>query len=121
MCTYFYWMQTCDIDMDDEIHKNSQKAPYVIAIGEHGKDITQYFIICEQAQLCECKSLLDSLIDLIATFYVFDIAYPSQLAAVFLFLQQSVLGIKDRYPPSLLDETFVQSVSLLFRRIAVYD
>ena len=89
--------------MDGEIHLISQKAPYVIAIGEHGKDNTQYFIICEQAQLCECKSLLDSLIDLLATFYVFDIAYPSQLAAVFLFLQQSVLGIKDsQVPPPCL-------------------
>ena len=81
-----FFMQTCDIHLECEIGKISQKAPYVIAVGEYYGDNAQYFIVCEQAQLVESKSLLDSLIDLIATFYVFNIAYPSQLAGIFLFL-----------------------------------
>ena len=61
-----------------------------------GADSTQYFIICEGAILLESKTLRDSFIDLISSYYIFDIAYPKSVAAVLLFFQHMVFNLKDQ-------------------------
>lgn len=40
----------------------------------------------------------DVIIDLISTYYVYDIAYPKLLNAIFLFLQHCVFKLEDYQP-----------------------
>ena len=69
-------LQTCDVDLDTEVGKTSQSAPYIIITGEAGQETTQYFIACEKAIFTEAKSILDAVVDLLAVYYVSNIAYP---------------------------------------------
>ena len=95
-------MQTNDVDLNKEILDISQSAPFILVIGT-AMENTQYFICGENIAICESKSYLDAIIDLICTYYVFDIAYPKSLSGIFLFLQQSVFNIKDdQVPPACL-------------------
>ena len=51
----------------------------------------------------ESKSLRDAFIDLIAAYYVFDIAYPKSVAGAMLLFQHYVFNLKDQQqPPSCL-------------------
>ena len=43
------------------------------------------FVYCEQSVLTESKTVRDAIIDLIATYYVFGIAYPKTISAIMLF------------------------------------
>lgn len=96
-------MQGCDIDMNVEIGKNKQSAPYVVITGTPGTENAQYFVTCEQEIFIEAKSMQDCLLDLVATYYVCNIAYPKALSAIMLFIQQTVLNLKDHQlvPPAL--------------------
>jgi len=55
----------------------------------------QVFVCAEQAVLLESKTVQDALIDLLATYFVFDISYPKCLSAILLFIQHHVFKIKD--------------------------
>ena len=61
------------------MRKISQE-PFIAVTGKAGTEAAQYFIICENSVLLESKSLRDAFVDLIATYYVFDIAYPRSVA-----------------------------------------
>ncbi len=39
-----------------------------------------------------------AIIDLITAYYAFDIAYPSGISGILLFIQHNVLGMKDSQP-----------------------
>ena len=58
--------------------------------GKPGMDNAQFFIACEQSILFESKGLRDAFVDLIATYYVFNIAYPKSVCGVMLFFQHFV-------------------------------
>ncbi len=53
--------------------------------------------------MCESKTIMDAVIDLIACYYVFDIVYPKSVSGCLLFIQQHVFNIKDKQlsPPYL--------------------
>lgn len=97
------FLQTCDIDVDKEVEKEKQSEPYIVVAGKPGLDNTQFFIACEQAILFESKSLRDALVDLIATYYVFNISYPKSVCGVMLFFQHFIFNLKDKQkqPPCL--------------------
>ena len=63
-----------------------------------GTENAQYFIACEQMILCESKSIQDSIIDLIATYYTFNICYPKAISGILLFFQHYVFDLKDAQP-----------------------
>ena len=56
-------------------------------------DNTQFFIACEQSILYESKGLRDVFVDLIATYYVFNIVYPKSVCGV---MQHFVFNLKDK-------------------------
>lgn len=85
------------------MRKISQAEPFIAVTAKAGTEAAQYFIICENSVLLESKSLRDAFVDLIATYYVFDIAYPRSVAGVMLFFQHFVFDLKDQQPvPSCL-------------------
>ena len=63
--------------------------------GVPGESNLQVFVCAEQAVLVESKTVQDSLIDLLAAYFVFDISYPKCLSAVLLFFQHHVFKLKD--------------------------
>ena len=79
-------------------------SPHPVIVKLVGQTSQQHFICVEKAVLCECGDLKDARQTLIATYYVFDIAYPKQLNPILLFIPQYLLGIKDDQciPPSLV-------------------
>ena len=68
------------------MEKEKQSEPYIVVAGKPGMDNAQFFIACEQSILFESKGLRDAFVDLIATYYVFNIAYPKSVCGVMLFL-----------------------------------
>lgn len=62
--------------MDAEVSSIQQSAPFIATAGNPGERNFQVFICAEQEVLLESKTLQDSLIDLISTYFVFDISYP---------------------------------------------
>jgi len=49
-------MQSCDINLEEEVSKLTQAAPYIVVAGDVGKENTKYFISCETV-LVESKML----------------------------------------------------------------
>lgn len=91
------------MDVDREVQQINQSEPYVLVTGKPGSENTQFFIVCEQAILLESKSVCDALVDVIATYYVFDMAYPKAVSGVLLFFQHFVFNLMDKQksPPCL--------------------
>ena len=83
-------MQTSDVDADEAISTVEQSAPYLVITGTPGSINCQVFIGCEQEIFFECSSIRDSIIDLIGTYFVFNISYPKYLNSIFLFIQHFV-------------------------------
>ena len=67
-------------------------------------------MISEKKIFCESLSFIDSLKDIYAVYYVFDIAYPKPLRPLLLFLQRVVFEIKDKTP---LPPAVVRLLSML--------
>ena len=91
-------MQSCDVDLESETRKTKQAAPYIAVTGKPGTEAAQYFIVAECSPGTESKTMKDAVIDLIATYYVFDIAYPTGLVPLNIFFQHYVFGIKNQQP-----------------------
>ena len=76
-----------------------QSAPYIlqtrIVVADEN---SQLFVCCEQAIYVESSSVKDVIIALISTYFVYDIAYPKPLNAIFLFLQPYVFKLIDNQP-----------------------
>lgn len=96
MCSLCF--QNCDIDVDAEILEVTQSEPFLLVIGIPGAENFQVFVCCEKEILMESKSIKDSLLDLIATYFVFDIAYPKFISAILLFFQHFVINLCDQQP-----------------------
>ena len=54
-------MQTCDVDIDQEMKHISQSEPYIVVTGQSGHENAQFFVVCEQAVLLESNSIRDAL------------------------------------------------------------
>ena len=52
----------------------------------------QFFIIAEKQVICESHSLSLALVDMIATYFTFNMSYPDTL---YIIIQHHVLDIKD--------------------------
>ena len=95
-------LQTLDVHVSETMEA-SQSEPYLVVMGQAGKERTQYFISAEGALNTESSSFRDALLDLMCYYYVFNISYPTSLSGVFLFIQHFVCNLKDsqKYPNSL--------------------
>ena len=113
LCQFKLILQTCDIDLDQEVEEINQSEPYIIVTGRPGEETSQYFISAENAITTESKTFRDALVDVISTYYVFDITYPKSVCGLFLFFQQSVFGVKDsQHHPSCLSK-LVQNIQAI--------
>ena len=107
---FFFILQACDIDVDMEVGEIAQSAPYIIQTGRAGSENVQFFIACERQIVCECKSLLDAIIDLIACYYVFDISYPKGVQGILVFFEHCVFCMKFSQPLPVCKQKLVTSL-----------
>ena len=93
--TYFFFvLQTCDVDVD-RVASEGHSSPSILVTGNAGEERAQYFICCEKRILLESRGMKEAVINLMSVFYVFDLAYPKELAAILIFIQNYILGFKD--------------------------
>ena len=71
----FYSYALFTIMFSWEVSDINQSAPYNLRTGQAGSENVQYFTACEKAVLCESRPLQYAIIDLIASYHVFDISY----------------------------------------------
>ena len=89
-------LQCSDIDVDSEISEVTQSEPFLLLTGQPGMENYQVFICCEGQLYLESKSIKDALLDLISTYFVFDIVYPKNLRNVLLFIQHFAFDFPDQ-------------------------
>ena len=106
-------LQSCDIDIDSEISEVTQSEPFLLLTGQPGMENSQVFICCEGQLYLESKSIKDALLDLISTYFVFDIVYPKNLRNVLLFNQHFAFDLPDQQPVSSALSTFVTNLQKL--------
>ena len=74
--------------MDIEVSKVDKGTPYLVMLtSEEGQ---QYFVVIEKSFIAESNSLTTAIVDLIGSYFVFDIVYPQSLYAVLIFIQHIV-------------------------------
>lgn len=70
-------------DLEEIVGDTLQKEPYIVVTGEVGEETTQYFICAEKCLTTESISLCDAFLDLICTYYVFNVSYPKHITGLF--------------------------------------
>ena len=108
-----FLLQCCDVDVDSEISEVTQSEPFLLITGEAGTENCQIFICCEGQLYTESKSIKDALLDLLSTYFVFDIVYPKNLRNVLLFIQHFVFDLPDEQPVSSSLSTFITNLRKL--------
>ena len=106
-------LQCCDVDIDSEVSSVTQSESFLLLTGQPGTENCQVFICCEAELYIESKSIKDALIDLILTYFVFDIVYPKNFRNVLLFIQHFVFDLPDQQPVSSALSTFVTNLQKL--------
>lgn len=81
--------RTASVDEDLTIYVQ----PQIVAIGE-GFDLDKLYVVCEGMVLCSIphQSILDSIVTLLSSFYVFNMVYKDS-KAILSFLEQALMGI----------------------------
>ena len=49
----------------------------------------------EQQIVLESSTMRDAVLDLVASYFVFDISYPKSLSAILIFIQHEIFGMGD--------------------------
>ena len=81
--------------------------------GVAGETNFQVFVCAEQAVLVKSKTVQDSLIDLLAAYFIFDISYPKHMSAILLFIQHHVFKLKDEQTLPTATSTLVRNLQKL--------
>jgi len=79
-------------DIDEELKNVPFSAPCIFMV--ETSEATTYDVIVEGASLVQSTDIQTALIDLYSAYFVFDIAYPVEVAPVLIFMQH-IFGLKD--------------------------
>lgn len=102
LITYTFYSQNCD-DPSVVGQRIKINSPYILASST--AEEVSFHIMVERESISEVSTFKSSLIHLIASYFIFDIAYPKQWYATFIFLQHHLFGLTDkqRVPPNLIE------------------
>lgn len=81
--------------MEQEISAIEQAAPYIVIIGAAGDENAQFYVYAERQIILESMAMRDAVVDLVASYFVFDISYPKSLSAILIFIQHQIFGMTD--------------------------
>ena len=79
--------------MGQEISAIKQAAPCIVITGVAGDENAQQFYVC--AEQHESSTMRDAMLDLVVSYFVFDISYPKSLSAILIFIQHQIFGMGD--------------------------
>ena len=91
----------------------AQSEPFILVTGKPGMETSQTFICCDGQIYIESKSVHDAMLDLIFTYFVFDIPYPKITCSILIFLQHYVLNLPDNQTASSTVKTLVTNLEKL--------
>ena len=70
------------MNLDSEIAKIDKGSPYLIMLtSEEGQ---QFFVVVERALLAESGNITTAIVNLVASYFAFDIVYPQPLYAILI-------------------------------------
>ena len=78
------------LDKEDQ----EKMTPYIVT-GESRLDSTFFYILADNVKICSTNNMLKALKLLVATFFVFNIAYPKRVHAALIFFQKIFLNLHD--------------------------
>ena len=81
--------------MGQEISAIEQAAPYIVITGVAGDENAQFYVYAEQQIVVESSTMRDAVLDLVASYFVFDISYPKSLSAILIFIQHQIFVMGD--------------------------
>ena len=90
---------------------------FILGTGKPGMYTSQTFICCEVQIYIESKSVHDVILDLISTYFVFDIAYPEIICNILIVLQHYVFNLPDKQTASSIVKTLVTNLEKLLNTI----
>lgn len=70
-------------------------------------------IIIEERKICTTEGVLDAIVVLFATFYIFDIAFSKHAKNTLVFIQKYLLGCKDRFKTPNKVNTIISKLNSL--------
>ena len=78
-------------------------APYILVC--QSAEETLFHMMVERETLSEVTAFKSALIHLVASYFVYDIAYPKPLYATLILIQHMIFGLKDthRVPPCTIE------------------
>jgi len=74
------------------------------------KQLIKY--LCAKVFL-ESQSVVEAIVDLISTYFVFDIIYPKSIYRIMVFIQHFVFDLKDEQSVPLAVSTLVTNINKL--------
>ena len=74
------------MNLKQEIQDIAHSAPYIVISGNLEEDNTQFFVCAEQRILLESNTVKDAILDMIASYFVFDISYSKSTGAALIFI-----------------------------------
>lgn len=81
-------------DVDSEAWKLKRNEPYImITKTDEAED---YSVIVESKHLISTTSFKDALLNLMSTYYTFDISYPKSNYPLLIFIQYFILHLHDQ-------------------------
>jgi len=98
------------VDLEEEISKIEQSEPFV---SKPGTETSQIFVCCEKQIYLESKSMRDALVDMMSTYFVFNISYPRSLHGILIFLQHHVFNLVDQQTVPVIAKTLLGNLQKL--------
>ena len=80
-------------DLNSLLENTKNNSPCIISTGEDILHISQYLIVVEKGVLCSITSFSKALLCLFMCYYIFDMAYPKEIANTLLFLENDLLNL----------------------------
>ena len=107
------FFQCCKVDIDEMVSEITQTEPFLLVTSKPGTESSQVIICCERQIYMESKSIKEALLDLLSTYFVFDLVYPKGLRNILLFLQHHVFNLPDQQTSSSAVKTLVTNLEKL--------
>lgn len=99
------------MNLSNEVQK-LPAAPVIVVLTSLA-DSKQYFVVAEKEVLLESVDMRTAMVDLIATYFTFDIAYPKPLYSLLLFIQHHIFSVVDSQPqPNIMSIVYTSLENL---------
>lgn len=100
-------LQTNDVELSAD--HSDQLEPFGVIVGEVGSGEAQYLLYGERRFILESKGFIEMILDVVGTYFNFDICYPKSLISILLFFHYYIFEIDH---PKKLPEPLLNFIRL---------